>query len=189
MADANTVIIISDRQEVINQISQKLVLLRNLDKIKSSSIDEALNLFNSYNPNVVILHCDNNNIRSLNLIKQIKSQDIYKNLPILLINENFLKYENRKDGLTAQDLVTIYNFVQQYNKSIDYDDAQIVKIDGKITVLGIETFDFSSSDVNTNDFLEKCSYDSNANYYKYKIQITSKSEITGKVNGIKFQKT
>lgn len=88
MADANTVIIVSDRQELINQISQKLVLLRNLDKIKSCSIDEAFNTFNSTNPNVIILHCDNNNIRSINLIKQIRAQEIYKNLPILLINEN-----------------------------------------------------------------------------------------------------
>ena len=38
MADVNTVVIVSDRQELVNQISQKLVLLRNLDKIKSCSV-------------------------------------------------------------------------------------------------------------------------------------------------------
>lgn len=88
MADSNTVIIVSDKQELINQISQKLVLLRNLDKIKSCSIDEALNTFNGANPNVVILHCDNNNIHSINLIKQIRANSDYKNLPILLLNES-----------------------------------------------------------------------------------------------------
>lgn len=88
MADANTVIIVSDKQELINQISQKLVLLRNLDKIKSCSIDEALSVFVNANPNVIILHCDNNNIRSINLIKQIRADETYKNLPILLLNEN-----------------------------------------------------------------------------------------------------
>lgn len=88
MADVNTVVIVSDRQELVNQISQKLVLLRNLDKIKSCSIEEAQNMFDGFNPNVLILHCDNNNARALGFIKKIKKQEAYKNLPILLINEN-----------------------------------------------------------------------------------------------------
>lgn len=88
MADVNTVVIVSDKQELINLVSSKLVLLRNLDKIKSCSIEEAQNMFDGFNPNVLILHCDNNNMRALNLIKKLKSQDLYKNLPILLINEN-----------------------------------------------------------------------------------------------------
>lgn len=88
MADVNTVVIVSDKQELIGQISQKLVLLRNFDKIKSCSIEEAASMFDSFNPNVLILHCDNNNIRAINLIKQLKTQELYKNLPILLINEN-----------------------------------------------------------------------------------------------------
>lgn len=88
MADVNTVVIVSDKQELINQISSKLVLLRNLDKIKSCSIEEAQNMFDGFSPNVIILHCDNNNMRALSLIKKIKNQEEYKNLPILLINEN-----------------------------------------------------------------------------------------------------
>lgn len=88
MADVNTVVVISDRQELINQVSQKLVLLRNLDKIKSCSIEEAQNMFDGFNPNVLILHCDNNNIQAINLVKKLKKQEMYKNLPILLINEN-----------------------------------------------------------------------------------------------------
>lgn len=88
MADVNTVVVVSDRQELVNQISQKLVLLRNLDKIKSCSIEEAQNMFDGFSPNVLILHCDNNNLHCLNLIKKIKKQELYKNLPILLINEN-----------------------------------------------------------------------------------------------------
>ncbi|MBE7707194.1 MAG: hypothetical protein E7Z88_00645 [Cyanobacteria bacterium SIG27] len=88
MADVNTVVIVSDRQELVNQISQKLVLLRNLDKIKSCSIEEAQNMFDGFSPNILVLHCDNNNPRAINLIKKLKKQDIYQNLPILLINEN-----------------------------------------------------------------------------------------------------
>ena len=88
MADINTVVIVSDRQELVSQISQKLVLLRNLDKIKSCSVEEAHNMFDGFNPNVLILHCDNNNVHAINLIKKLKKQETYKNLPILLINEN-----------------------------------------------------------------------------------------------------
>ena len=88
MADVNTVVIVSDKQELINQVSSKLVLLRNLDKVKSCSIEEAQNMFDGFSPNVLILHCDNNNSRAIALIKKIKKHELYKSLPILLINEN-----------------------------------------------------------------------------------------------------
>ena len=80
MTDVNTVVIVSDKQELVNQISQKLVLLRNLDKIKSCSILEAQNILDGFNPNVLILHCDNNNINAINLIRQLKNKEIYKHL-------------------------------------------------------------------------------------------------------------
>lgn len=88
MSDANTVVIVSNKQEFLNQISSKLVLLRNLDKVKTFSIEEAQNLFSGFIPNVLILHCKDNDSRIINLIKKVKSQEIYKHLSILLINEN-----------------------------------------------------------------------------------------------------
>ena len=88
MGQVNTVVIVSDRQELVNQISQKLVLLRSLDKIKSCSIDEAPNMLEGFSPNALILHCDNNNPNAISLIKQLKKQEVYKNIPILMINEN-----------------------------------------------------------------------------------------------------
>ena len=88
MADVNTVVIACNKQELINSISQKLVLLRNLDKVRSCSISQALNVFEETAPNVLILHCDNNDVQALSLIRQIKKQEVYKNIPILLINEN-----------------------------------------------------------------------------------------------------
>ncbi len=88
MADVNTVIIISDKQEFISQISQKLVLLRNLDKVASCTIEEVQSVFDTVNPNVIILHCVNNNVSALNLIKKIKKHENYGNVPILFVNEN-----------------------------------------------------------------------------------------------------
>ncbi len=88
MADVNTVVIVSNKQEIINHISQKLVLLRDLDKIKSCSIQEVQTMLDGFNPNVLILHCENNNQSVVELIKNLKNHELYKNLPILLINEN-----------------------------------------------------------------------------------------------------
>ena len=75
MGQVNTVVIVSDKQELVNQISQKLVLLRNLDKIKSCSIEEAQNMLEGFSPNVLILHCDNNNVHAINLVKQMNLSD------------------------------------------------------------------------------------------------------------------
>ena len=69
MADLNTVVIVSNKQDIINHISQKLVLLRDLDKIKSCSIDEAQNMLDGFNPNVLILHCNKNDKAALDLNK------------------------------------------------------------------------------------------------------------------------
>ncbi len=88
MADLNTVVIVSNKQDIINHISQKLVLLRDLDKIKSCSIDEAQNMLDGFNPNVLILHCNKNDKAALDLIKHLKNHELYKNLPILFLNEN-----------------------------------------------------------------------------------------------------
>ena len=88
MGQVNTVVIVSDRQELVNQISQKLVLLRSLDKIKSCSIDEAQNMLEGFSPNALIIHCEKNNQNALNLIKQLDKQEIFNNIPILLLNEN-----------------------------------------------------------------------------------------------------
>ena len=88
MSDANTVVIISNKQDLIKQVSQKLVLLRNLDKIKSCSIEEAQNMFDDFAANVIVLHCESNNVNALNLIKKFKKQPLCANIPILLLNEN-----------------------------------------------------------------------------------------------------
>jgi len=88
VADVNTVVIVSDKETLIRQVSQKLVLLRNIDKVKSCSIEEVQNLLDSFSPNVIILHCEKNNINALSLVKKIKQSELYKNIPILLINDN-----------------------------------------------------------------------------------------------------
>ncbi len=88
MTEVNTVLIVSDKEDVVNQISQKLVLLRNLDKVKSSTIEEAKNTLDDFKPNVIILHCENNDKQSLELIKKVKKSSKFKNTPILFVNEN-----------------------------------------------------------------------------------------------------
>lgn len=88
MSDTNTVVIISNKHELIKQVSQKLVLLRNLDKIKSYSLEEIQDIQDDFVFNVIILHCENNDVNALNLIKKFKKSPLHNQTPILLLNEN-----------------------------------------------------------------------------------------------------
>ncbi len=88
MSDINTVLIVSNKEDIVNQISQKLVLLRNLDKIKSCTIEQANTALDEFEPNIILLHCENNNKESLEFVKKIKNDSQYNTVPILLINEN-----------------------------------------------------------------------------------------------------
>ncbi len=111
-----------------------------------------------------------------NYSEKKESQDIQA------FNANFYNYE--RDNLTAQDIVTIYNFVKQYNESIDNNSTQKVNMTGSITIEGGNTYNFSNDKVKTNLFLEEGSYDDTGNYCKYKMEIKEVSSTTGKVKKI-----
>ncbi|MBR1617811.1 hypothetical protein IJ670_06635 [bacterium] len=88
MTDVNTIMVVSNKNDFISQVSQKLVLLRNLDKIKSTSFQDALDTMEESYPNTIIVHCDNNKPDANDFIKQVKSKEKFSNIPILFINEN-----------------------------------------------------------------------------------------------------
>ena len=84
----NTITIISNSEKLVEQISEKLVLLRDLDKVTSSSQKDAVDFLKNQLPNVIMLHCANNDPEALNLIKQLKSEALLSRIPILLLDEN-----------------------------------------------------------------------------------------------------
>jgi len=87
MGSNNTIVIVGNKSHLINQISSKLVLLRDLDKVESIDTLNAIPFLKEQMPNVILLHCENNDRGRINLIKEIKSEPLLKNSPILLIGD------------------------------------------------------------------------------------------------------
>lgn len=84
----NTITLISNDEELVEQISSKLVLLRDLDKITNCSFDNAIDFLKNQLPNVIIIHCLNDNPDAIKLIKDIKNNPVISQVPILFLDDN-----------------------------------------------------------------------------------------------------
>ena len=87
MGLTNTITVISDSERLVEQISSKLVLLRDLDKITNCKIQNAINFLTNALPNVIMLHCDKNNPDTIKLIKEIRKLRIFSQTPILFMDD------------------------------------------------------------------------------------------------------
>ena len=87
MGLANTITVISNSERLIEQVSSKLVLLRDLDKVTSCKLDNAINFLTTALPNVIMLHCDKNDPDAIKLTKEIRKLNIFSQTPILFIDE------------------------------------------------------------------------------------------------------
>lgn len=96
----NTITIISNKYEFIEQISAKLVLLRELDKVTSCRLREAVDFLKRTIPNTIILHCLKNDEDAINLVKTIKADEVLKNIPILFLCD----FCNRETLIDAFDV-------------------------------------------------------------------------------------
>ncbi len=84
----NTITIISNREELVSQISEKLVLLRDLDKITNTTQDNALDFLKNQLPNVIMLHCQNDDNETIKLIKEIRQNSLLEQTPIIFLDDN-----------------------------------------------------------------------------------------------------
>lgn len=100
MGFTNTITLISNNEEQIEQITSKLVLLRDLDKVTNCSFDNAMETLKNQLPNVIIIHCANDNPDALKLIKEIKENNILAQSPILFLDE-FCSRETIIDAFDA----------------------------------------------------------------------------------------
>lgn len=91
MSFNNIIAIIGDKFDAINLISSKLVLLRDLDKVVDTNLENATTFLNQTMPNVIIVHSKGDNKDSLNAIKEIKQTELLRNIPILLYSEDCKK--------------------------------------------------------------------------------------------------
>ncbi len=91
MSFNNIIAIVGDKFDAINLISSKLVLLRDLDKIVDTNLENAAAFLNQTMPNVIIVHAKGDNKDSLNAIRDIKQAELLSNIPILLYSEDCTK--------------------------------------------------------------------------------------------------
>ena len=77
------ILLVSDEQEIVNEISEKLIFLRNDDDVVISSYDNALLNSNLSSLEVVLVCEDGKNSKTVNLIKELNKKS---NLSIILIN-------------------------------------------------------------------------------------------------------
>lgn len=91
MSFNNIIAIVGDKFDAINLISSKLVLLRDLDKIVDTNLENAAAFLNQTMPNVIIVHAKGDNKDSLDAIRDIKQAELLSNIPILLYSEDCTK--------------------------------------------------------------------------------------------------
>lgn len=88
MGFSNAITVISETKELIEKISGKLVLLRDLDKITSAGFFDTVNLLKNALPNVIVIHCNKNDARAINLVKEIRADFEIQNIPILFVAQD-----------------------------------------------------------------------------------------------------
>ena len=91
MSFNNIIAIIGDKFDAINIISSKLVLLRDLDKIVDTNLENAVEFLCQTMPNVIVLHSKGDDEDSLKAIGDIKGNELLRNIPILLYSEECTK--------------------------------------------------------------------------------------------------
>lgn len=84
----NTITVISNNEALVRQISDKLVLLRDLDKVTNSTQKDAVEFLKNQLPNVIMLHCAKDDPDTLKLIKDIRNESILFETPILFLDDN-----------------------------------------------------------------------------------------------------
>ncbi len=91
MSFNNIIAIVGDKFNAINLISSKLVLLRDLDKVVDTNLENAVAFLSQTMPNVIVIHAKGDSEESLDTIKQIKKDNLLCNIPILLYAEECTK--------------------------------------------------------------------------------------------------
>ena len=107
MSAENNIILIVNDDSIIEILKPKLILLREVDNIKTAKYSEALEKVNEIKPEIILIYCSEEKKECLELIKTLNSNPKTKNSSILLVldkyNQDFLLNayeENITDYLT-----------------------------------------------------------------------------------------
>lgn len=89
MSAESNIILLSDDDNIINILKPKLVLLREIDDILTTTYSEALKNIKKILPQTILIYCSDAKKECLNLIKAIKTDDETKKMSILLIIDKY----------------------------------------------------------------------------------------------------
>lgn len=94
MSVENSIILITNQDNIVETLKPKLVLLREVDHILAVDYKNAIDKIKEVSPEAVIIYSSNENEDCLNIIKEIRQENVTKHTSILLLidkyNEDFL---------------------------------------------------------------------------------------------------
>lgn len=117
MAADSSIILVTNDDYVTQVLKPKLVLLREIDNILATNYIDSVKNIRKNLPDTILLYCADEKEECLNLIKTLKSDDLTKNITILLI----LKEHNQDFVLSAYD-----ENISDYLTLKTDDDAEIL---------------------------------------------------------------
>lgn len=89
MSAESNIILITNKQSVIDILKPKLILLREIDNILTATYSEALQNIQKVIPEIILIYCSEEKSECLELIKSIKSDEKLKNISVLLIIDEY----------------------------------------------------------------------------------------------------
>jgi len=89
MSAESNIILISNDDKVINILKPKLVLLREIDDILTTTYAEAMKNVKNIAPETILIYCSNEKKECLNIINSIKTDEKTKKTSILLIIDKY----------------------------------------------------------------------------------------------------
>lgn len=141
MSAESNIILITNDNNVVDILTPKLVLLREIDNILTTNYSDAIKTIQNIIPEVILIYCSNEKDECLRLIRAIKTTEKTKNTSVLLLID---KYE--------QDFVlNAYeeNIADYFN--VNADDAELLMR----TIWGLKKNAYMTSIQKQNSLLER----------------------------------
>ena len=129
-----SVLIITNKSDIGNRISEKIKLLRECDTIKILSYIESISVLNTTQPSLILLYCSDTD--SVGIIKEIRSITALDKVPILFITDKlneeklFYAFDNGIDDfffLSDPDSIILMRIFLTLQKSVLYKQIDINK--------------------------------------------------------------
>ena len=85
----NTVLLVTNKEDVVNTLSKNLVLLRASDAVQTCTYEDAPDVVYDKRPDIVIVHENEERSKTINIIKYLKEKRIFDNTNIILLVDSY----------------------------------------------------------------------------------------------------